>query len=253
MNENSDSCIVYNNPTEIYVLSPKTRNTYPKADLYSYFPVLKDENPAAIAQVSYIKEKMLSGITAYSDGDYGFIDWDDMPSGKYEWDIVPNAISTDWATTSEFSSIAKNHCGATAVTNLALYFANCGYSKLKKDSVYDTFVAVHGIVGNGPVLTIAESAKKYFSMCGYKLSYGSAPTFDGIKGAIRDGKPCGILLANAILDWHWVICVGYRDYTPEGAGGGYMRIVDGWNDTTLRFYLCSSGSEWISSTSYEIS
>ena len=29
-----------------------------------------------------------------------------------------------------------------------------------------------------------------------------------------------------------------------------MRVVDGWNDTTLKFYLCNSGSTWISATQY---
>lgn len=249
---NIDARIIYNNPTEVYVAYSKLRSTYHNTDLYSYFPALKSKNSIVVTQLNRTKELIASCINLYSDGDYGFIDWEDMPSGTYDWDIIPNAVSTDWATTSEFTSIAKDHCGATAVTNLALYFANCGYSDLKKDSVYDTFVAVHDIVGNGPVMTIAGSAKKYFSRCGYNLSYRSVGNFDSVKGEIGKGRPCGILLANAILDWHWVICVGYRDYTPTETGEGYMRIVDGWNDTTERFYLCSSGSEWISSTSYNV-
>lgn len=44
-----------------------------------------------------------------------------------------------------------------------------------------------------------------------------------------------------------MICVGYRAYN---SGGSYMRVVDGWNDTTLKFYLCNSGSTWISATQY---
>lgn len=96
-------------------------------------------------------------------------------------------------------------------------------------------------------MTIADEAKEYFTDRGYTLKTSSVGSFSGIQTAIGNDRPCGILLANAIVDWHWVICVGYRAYN---SGGSYMRVVDGWNDTTLKFYLCNSGSTWISATQY---
>jgi hypothetical protein len=244
----SNPHIIYNNPTEVYSANVNARSVNTNSDLYTYYPILEEANYAAVAQLAQLRQFVQSDVSVCSDGDYGFIDWGDMPSGTYNWDMVANAASTDWATTGEFSSIASNHCGATAVTNFALYFANCGYSNLKiNSSVYDTFVAVHNIVGNGPVMTIADEAKEYFTDRGYTLKTSSVGSFSGIQTAIGNDRPCGILLANAIVDWHWVICVGYRAYN---SGGSYMRVVDGWNDTTLKFYLCNSGSTWISATQY---
>lgn len=251
LNGETGTYIIYNNPTEIYTTDAKTKNRNSGKDVYTYFPSLKEKNPLAIAELAQLRESMESEISMCSDGDYGFIDWGDMPSGTYSYDIINKAASTDWATTGEFDSIAKNHCGATAVTNLALYYANRGYSDLKiNSSVYDTFVAVHKIVGNGPVMTIAGQTKEYFSDRGYTLKYSSANTFSEIKMAIKSDHPCGILLANGIVDWHWIICVGYRAYD---SGNNYMRIVDGWHDTTLKFYLCNSGSAWVSATQYWVS
>lgn len=242
--------IIYNNPTEIYPANQSSRSRSSQLDLYDYFPELNTANAAATSLLESLRQLVPDAVVC-SDGDYGFIDWGNMPSGSYTSDIVSKATTTDWATTGEFTSIAKNHCGATAVTNFALYFANRGYSNLKiNSSVYDTFVAVHKIVGNGPVMTIADETKEYFSDRGYTLNTSSVADFSGIKTAIGNDRPCGILLANGIVDWHWIICVGYRDYS---SGGKYMRIVDGWNDTTLKFYLCNSGSVWISATQYWVS
>lgn len=247
--------IIYNNPTEIF--SDDSLGSGASAmerqanapDLYSYYPALKENDQLAESRLDQLRKALLPEISVRSSGGYGFIEWDDMPSGSYTSSIIKNAISTDWAITKEFSDIAQNHCGATAVTNFALYFANCGYSNLKINSVYDTFVAVHGIVGNGPVMTIADKAKTYFSNRGYTLNTSSVKLFSGIKTAVKNHRPCGILLANGIVDWHWVICVGYRCYD---SGDNYMRIVNGWEDTTERFYLIHSGSMWWSATEYWI-
>lgn len=247
---NTSDRIIYNNPTEIYPASQASRSRTSQLDLYYYFPELNTNNTANSSHLDNLRQ-LIPDIVFLGDGDYGFIDWGDLPTSSFTWDMVPAAISTDWATTGEFSSIAKNHCGATAVTNFALYFARIGYSNLKiNSSVYDTFVAVHKIVGNGPVMTIADKAKTYFSSRGYNLKTSPVSDFSGIKTAIGNDRPCGILLANGIVDWHWIICVGYRDY---GSDGKYMRIVDGWNDTTYRFYRCNSGSIWISATQYWVS
>lgn len=251
----NDPHIIYNNPTEVFSANSLNAdvevmaNQEGSTDLYSYYPALKEENVLAATRLEQLKQMLIPENSVYGSVGYGFINLGDMPSGSYSSDTITKASSTDWATTGEFSEIVKNHCAATAVTNFALYFANRGYSNLKIDTVYKTFEAVHKIVGNGPVMTIADEAKDYFSDRGYTLKTSSVATFSGIITAVTNERPSGILLANGIVDWHWVICVGYRAYD---SGDNYMRIVDGWNDTINRFYLINSGSMWWSATEYWI-
>lgn len=245
--------IIYNNPTEVFSANSLDADVQVMAnqansvDLYSYYPALKEENALAAARLNQLKQMLVPENSVYGSGGYGFINLGNMPSGSYSSDTITKASTTDWATTGEFSEIAENHCAATAVTNFALYFANRGHSNLKIDTVYRTFEAVHKIVGNGPVMTIADEAKEYFSDHGYTLKTSSIGSFSGIITAVTNERPSGILLANGIVDWHWVICVGYRSYD---SGDNYMRIVDGWNDTINRFYLINSGSMWWSATEY---
>ena len=249
---NANARIIYNNPTEVYTANTQTTYMHPtpngecKVDLYSYFPALNEENEYAASQLNQLRQVAIPENSVYGTGGYGFLDWDQLPSGNCISDSITKATSTTWATTGAFDSIATNHCGAVAVTNLALYFANCGYSDLKKDTIYNTFVEVHEIVGNGPVMTIADEAKDYFSNCGYTLKSSSANNFSNIIAATTNDHPCGVLLANGIVDWHWIICVGYCTYE---SGSNYMRVVDGWYQP-LRYYLIHSGSMWWSATEY---
>lgn len=245
-----NSHIIYNHPADIYSTGTNSRSKRNNANLYDYFPDLRTRNPAAIAQLQELK-LLVPEVSTYGDGDYGFINWDNMPAGTHTYGLIKDAATVDWATTNEFSQIANNHCGATAVTNLALYFAKRGSTNLKvNSSVYDTFVEVHNIVGDGPKFTIADEAKEYFSDRGYTLKNSSVGSFSGIKTAVGNNRPCGILLADGIVQWHWILCVGYREYT---SGGSYMRVVNGWEDTTLIFYKCNSGSAWLSATEYWVS
>lgn len=242
--------IVYNSPLAIYNASDVTAMSVSvkHTGLYENYPDLKESDTVLATMLSKQKARLESsiGIAPYGDGDYGFIDWNQMPSGSYYSDDIPYG-GIDWITTSEVSDIAKNHCGATAVTNLSLYFANRGYTKLKRATNRDTFIAVHDVVGNGPKMTIADDAKEYFSDCGYTLYYHTSKNFDNIKAATSKDRPCGILLVDGIVSWHWILSVGYRDYT---SGDHYVRIVDGWNDTADRFYKLNNGSLWISATQY---
>ncbi len=67
------------------------------------------------------------------------------------------------------------------------------------------------------------------------------------KTAIAKNRPCGILLADGIVNWHWILGVGWREYS---SGNFYMRIVDGWDGTSNRFYKPYSDSLWVSATEY---
>ena len=250
LNQNTYPHIIYNNPLSIYDGNSiaTMKNEENQMDIYKNYPDLLEPNMELANMLSEQKNiiKNQNSIMPYGDGNYGFINLDEMPSGSYSSDNIPYS-GTSWVITSDFSDIAKNHCGATAVTNLAMYFANQNYSDLKKDSDRETFIAVHKIVGDGPVMTIAGKAKEYFSNCGYTLKYRSVGTFDGIKAATGNDRPCGILLADGIVEWHWILSVGYRQYS---SGDNYMRVMDGWNRNVNRFYKLHSGSLWISATEY---
>lgn len=68
-----------------------------------------------------------------------------------------------------------------------------------------------------------------------------------IKSAADNDEIQGVLLADGIFNWHWILAVGYRQYN---SGGDYMRIVNGWDNTIDIFYKVNSASVWISATKY---
>jgi hypothetical protein len=187
------------------------------------------------------------------DPTYGIKNEKDLPSGKYKERIIKSAASVNWAIMNDYNEIAKNHCGATAATNLALYFTRRGYTNLavknKKGqrSKRETFKSVHKYVKNGPQLFIARNTKKYFKKRGYNLKYSGANNLKSVKNAISKNRPVGILIAGP--QWHWIICVGYREYKN---GKAYMRVVNGWDNTTKKYYQPHKGAGWVSGTQYWI-
>lgn len=174
---------------------------------------------------------------------FGFIDLMDIPpgdysSGKLAYDKI------DWAVTKDYIDKAKNHCGAVLVTNLALYFSAKGYNNLLvNNSKDDTFVAVHRIVGNGPIISLTKKARKFFNERAYALEYEGVKSYKDMKDAIDKGQPLGLLLSSGIFNWHWIMVVGWKEDTSQRS---YLRIVDSWNRTDERFYKVDSGSRlWL--------
>ncbi len=184
---------------------------------------------------------------AYEDRDYGFLEKWDLPDGNYEGKEL-KCSGVNWVVTGDFKDIAKNHCGAVAVTNLALYFAAKGAAGLKRKNERETFSAVHNVVGNGPVLRITRKARQYFDFRGYELFKKTVRSFSGIKDAIDNDMPCLVLLAHGITHWHWVLAVGYREY-PDNKGR-YLHIIDGWTRNQDKFYKPGSGSRMATAKKY---
>ena len=250
----SNDKITYNNPVDIYSGDRIPYNMDADRNLYTYFPELKEKDPILLNEISSVKESLsfsllpVEQIQPFGDGDYGFYDWGNMPDGKYEHDTIKESTSTMWLTMDEVKDIANNHCGATAVTNLALYFRQRGNRNLKiNDSKRSTFIEVHKIVGNGPKMTITENAVQYFSSRGYHLNYSDIASFFEVKRSIGKDHILAILLANGIFDWHWILGVGYREYDN---GDEYIRIVNGWDNTTYKYYKINKGSLWFSTTQF---
>ncbi len=183
-------------------------------------------------------------------GDYGFMNKEELPKQSFTEKMLP-VQGIRWAVTSDFDDLAVNHCGATFVTNLAIYAARCGQEKVLTDGSHRaTFIKIHALVGNGPVLRLAGKAVAYFKSRGCDLTYRSISGFDQIRQAINQGHPCGLLLMNAPLDWHWVMVIGYRIYED---GLCILQIMDGWHRQTQRFYLINHGSRLIHTTEYNLS
>ena len=180
---------------------------------------------------------------------FGFIDNNNMPSESCNYGDLP-LEDINWAVTKSYNDIARNHCGAAFVTNLALYFSSQGFTNLLIDNdINKTFTAIHKIVGNGPVAVISYKARKYFSNRGYSLRYRKTCSFKSIQAAISNNRPLGILLTNNIASWHWVMAIGWKQYDSSGK---YLRIVDGWNNTSDKYYKINSSSILWSSTEYWI-
>ena len=250
LNESPTTHIVYGGPfsvndSDFSVFSSESQGMM---DLYSQYPELQDDNEplasAILEQCSEIRKRYPAFPTG--DGDYGFIEWDDMPSGGYSEKRLP-VSGVQWVQMNDYNDIAHDHCGATAATNLAMYFSNQGYFDLEKGSARDTFIAVHNIVGNGPIFELSGKVEKYFSSCGYNLSCSSVAVLDTLKDALDYDHPCDLLLADSIIAWHWILAFGYRDYY---SGDFYIQIMDEWNKNIKRFYKLNSGSAWLSATEY---
>ncbi len=178
---------------------------------------------------------------------YGFMDEKDLPKGPFKGQDLVNC---DWDITSNHNDIAKNHCGAVLVNNLAIYFENIGYRDLMVNkNKRETFVEIHKIVGNGPVLYLDKKIKLFFSIRGYKIKSERISSFEQIQKAISNKEPLSLLLMSNPLDWHWVMVVGCRKYS---SGQEYLRILDGWNNTYNKFYKLNHGSYCILKTGYKI-
>lgn len=181
------------------------------------------------------------------NGDYGFLRGGQLPQAPFSGADLP-LTGGDWAVTSDYAALAHNHCAAVCLTNLALYFAadGPGAAALGLGGKDEVFRAAHRLTGNGPVLTVAGKATRYFAARGCALRHRRVWGFGGLQAAIAARRPCGVLLAGGLADWHWVLAVGWRQY----ADGRYLRIVDGWHNTADRFYKLNAKALCVAATQY---
>lgn len=194
--------------------------------------------------LDYIKHLLYGKI------DYNFIQLSDLPKGKYKSKKLSNISCIDWITTGDTEKFANNHCGATAVTNMAIYYNSLGFDNLVvNENKVETFREIHKIIGNGPVISISLGAKKYFKTKGYDLLKSYSISFKEIKKSIDENQILGVLLFNGILNWHWVIAVGYREYEN---GEKYLQVVNGWENSSSIFFKLNDGVVLVFATKYWI-
>lgn len=167
------------------------------------------------------------------NNDYGIIQKSSLPFGEYVEKTIKAAPAVKWSVTSNFSDVAKNHCGAVTVLNLASYFKQLGYQNLIVKGQKSTFKAVHKYVKNGPVLRLFKKAKRYFNTRNYLLTTKRVKNFDQIKTSLNNDEPVVILLVNGLFSWHWVLVVGYIQY-PDNTY--YLQVMDNWYPDINRYY-----------------
>lgn len=258
LTKDSSSKLIYNNPlsvyNESYLKSLSESEASKLMDIHDFYPELAEKNEALSSQLNEYKNTVLQSGAFYQtkgDGDFGFFDPAEMPTGDYNSDTIYRATTVDWARCRDYADIASNHCGVVAITNLALYFVRTGKTRLKiNNSKRDTFIAVHQITGSGASATIASDAVSYFSSRGYTLKHSNVKNISALKNAISSDRPCGILLADGLVSWHWVIGVGWREYTSSN--DFYIRINDGWHNTVNKYYKPGTGSLWWSARAYRV-
>lgn len=189
-------------------------------------------------------------IHTQGSGIYNFIHWDNMPSGSYSAGWVPFSGVT-WGTTSEFSG--EDHCGTVAAFNVIAYYARVfNTSLMKNSSRTQTFSDLYSRIGKGPALwsDVRNGLNGYVSSRGFNFHNSSVSSFSGIKTATSEQRVCMLLMTSAINNWHWVISVGWREYSSTGTR--YVRIVNGWHSNADYFFIYpnqvwSAHKVWISS------
>lgn len=255
LDSTADPHIIYNNPVSLYNLGEIAPLSLEEdmPDIYDNYPDLREPDIDLANTISQYKLLLESTPMPYGDGDYGFINSSDMPTGSRTTNYISGYSVIQWVSTGETSAYASNHCGSVAVTNLALYFAKQKPNLMVNNDRIETFKAVHKVVGNGPKMTIADEAVDYFKAHEVTLNFSTNRNIDMTKRiaaentAIDKGRPCALLLQEAMYSWHWILAVGYRNYTE---GGKYFQIVDGWSNNATRYYKPGVGSVWVSMTEY---
>lgn len=193
---------------------------------------------------------MRSYSKIFRNKDYGFIREEDMPDSEYISNSLPNLDKMEWLTTGETSHLADNHCGVVTTTNMIIYYLNSiEGQKVSKLKSFDIFEKVHRYVGNGPVPKLSGKVKKIFHRCYRPVVHKHIRKNYEIKQAIDERKIITLLLMANLFDWHWVLCVGYREYFN---GDFYLEVVDAWHNRGKRFYKLKSQAFLVSAVAYDL-
>lgn len=248
---NNNPHIVYNNPFDLYDQGDElmTISGETEKDYYKYYPdsLKKNRILASIHSENraLVKNMIANVAVPLGDGDYGFISGADMPTIRYTSDVI-TGTNVDWVITKDFSGYT-DHCAATSITNLAIYFAGQGYDNLYKGSDTATFSDVVKICPDGATPSLSGSVAAYFSSCGYTAGHSGVGNMSDLKDAVTKDRPCAMLLADGIVTWHWILGLGWREYI---SGDQYIQVMDNWRRTTNRYYNPGDGSLWVSAREY---
>lgn len=161
-----------------------------------------------------------------------------MSSRPFEEGVVPLRRDVRWDTTGMLSA-AKNHCAAVMLSNLAQCFEDSGPNRLTR---------IYGQIGDGPVVCAPSRGRRCLqALSSIDLRVRGWRRYARIPSQIELGRPCAVMVAKDIGNWHWVLCIGWRRYEN---GELWLRIVDGWQPNPV-FYRKNVGSRFIYAASFE--
>ncbi|MDO5028754.1 MAG: hypothetical protein Q4E36_05760 [Bacillota bacterium] len=175
-------------------------------------------------------------------GDYGFLDEQSLPKVPFTEKFITGALDQKFIVTSDHNDIAKNHCGATAATNLGLLY-------LDKVDQSELFAAMYEKIGQGPVILIGKKISDVFKTYGKSLCYYRTRNLEKILAGLKDNSMAILLLASGIFAWHYVMALGYRIYED---GESYLIIQDGWHKNKFFYYKINQGSLLLAATIYKL-
>lgn len=185
---------------------------------------------------------------------YGFVYVKDMPSLKYE-DVDIEGLDADaLAVTGTYSDIADNHCATVCLTNLIKLGMRLRDETLlsvfdEKTEEKDIFGGIYAITGDGPIFALKHNLVKYMKPLNVGVEKIKYHSLDEVKEALKAQIPVALLVKGYNLnEWHWIICVGMRTYED---GSVYLRIIDNWNRTLIRFMPVKKKKPWISAISFK--
>lgn len=151
-----------------------------------------------------------------------------------------------YVVTGDHADIARNHCAATMLANMML---RCyGKEAVCRDR-RELFMGIHRVIGNGPVLWLERRANRYLESqripgtCRQINRHLTEMQPDRlVQVALRElgaGRPCGLMVAGSLLDWHWVLAL---DAGLEPGGTVIFCIADGWHARRVFHYMPDHGS-----------
>ena len=98
----------------------------------------------------------LSKIGYPGTSDFGFLY--DLPAGRKRSGSLEQSF-LEFAVTSDYAEIAKDHCAPVCLTNLMLVLSRKGHPELLAGgNLNETFRRIHAMTGNGPVMTLRRYA-----------------------------------------------------------------------------------------------
>lgn len=163
-----------------------------------------------------------------------------------------------FAVTGDFTSIARNHCCATMLTNFILqgYAGRGAASRIHCHTPQDLFIRIHQYVGNGPVFRLGGANR-------FLRESGIGGRFIRIRKTrlyeiVSHGNPAALLVAASPFDWHWVLAVGLSSGQPAARIAGTpplsdlrIRIINNWDRNVLKEYIPGTGARLISVWVYQ--
>lgn len=159
-------------------------------------------------------------------------DFDDKIVRSYSLNVDFNQVNT-----TSMLDHARNHCASVASSNLEHILGG-------SSNLHDHYSKI----GNGPIITFARKTKSLMKDNHREIDFHTkyVNNLPFIKESIRNGNPLSLLLNQSIGEWHWVICVGYMEYS---SGQTVLEIIDNWHQSKS-YYIPNKGSRLISATSY---